>query len=190
MPPKFTIPSYSLFLVSGLIHTVIGVTGLLLLKAPAVAKPIFGNLTAQQFILPQLESSSAGNLALEMMLTGMLCFAGIPGLLVAYYKPNDRKSVLPMAFPAAAYHLYHLLVLYSSFLNMEGAVLGPSESVVPVMFVAVLNELVKTYRVRLWILNSAVHFFIYVWYVIWIVRVQETGGVPGFKRSTAKGKTE
>ncbi|KAJ3296386.1 hypothetical protein HDU79_006865 [Rhizoclosmatium sp. JEL0117] len=177
--PKFTVPSYSLFLVSALIHTAIAATGLLLLRAPAAAQAVFGDLTVQDFILPGL-SSKAGDLGFEMWFTAMLSFAGLPAILVYVYSPKDRKALLPIAIPMAIYHLFHLIVLFSSFVG-DTPVLGPAQSALPVVIGNLLNELVKTYRIRLWIANALVHFVLYVWHVVWIIRVQETGGIPGMK---------
>ncbi|KAI8823295.1 hypothetical protein BJ741DRAFT_634506 [Chytriomyces cf. hyalinus JEL632] len=213
MPPKFTVPSYRLFLASGLIHTVVAVTGLLALRVPALTRPLLGDVSVQELLLPALGASKAGELALEMMLTGMLCFAGLPALLVYFYNPSDRKSVLPLvwlsfffsfpgcllsdfacrslqAFPAAIYHMYHLLLLFSTFLTTDIPVLGPSESAVPTFLITILNEAIKTYRVRLWFCNAFVHLPMYLWYVVWIVRVQETGGVPGYRLVNNKSKKE
>ncbi|KAJ3246959.1 hypothetical protein HDU78_005821 [Chytriomyces hyalinus] len=214
MPPKFTVPSYRLFLASGLIHTVVAVTGLLALRVPALTRPLLGDVSVQELLLPALGASKPGELALEMMLTGMLCFAGLPALLVYFYNPSDRKSVLPLvwlsffpsprlssylifachssfqAFPAAIYHMYHLLMLFSTFLTTDIPVLGPSETAVPTFLITILNEAIKTYRVRLWFCNAFVHLPMYLWYVVWIVRVQETGGVPGYRLVNNKSKKE
>ncbi|KAJ3399753.1 hypothetical protein CcCBS67573_g02671 [Chytriomyces confervae] len=190
MPPKFTIPSYRIFLASGLIHTAVAVTGLLALRVPALTRPLLGDVSVQEILLPALGASKAGELALEMMLTGMLCFAGLPALLVYFYNPTDRKSVLPLALPAAMYHMYHLLMLFSTFLTNEIPVLGPSETAVPTILITILNEAIKTYRVRLWFCNAFVHLPMYLWYVVWIVRVQETGGVPGYRLVNSKSKKE
>jgi hypothetical protein len=86
--------------------------------------------------------------------------------------------------------MYHLLMLFSTFLTNEVPVLGPSESAVPTILITILNEAIKTYRVRLWFCNAFVHLPMYLWYVVWIVRVQETGGVPGYRLVNSKSKKE
>ncbi|KAJ3068546.1 hypothetical protein HDU98_008300, partial [Podochytrium sp. JEL0797] len=61
MPPKFTVPSYNVFLCAGLVNTFIGLTGLILLKTS-----IF-SISAQDFMLPALDKSVASSFALEQI---------------------------------------------------------------------------------------------------------------------------
>ncbi|KAJ3092242.1 hypothetical protein HK100_006981, partial [Physocladia obscura] len=120
----------------------------------------------------------------------MLFFGGLPGLLVYRANPQDRKALVPFVIPQAIYHLLSLLSLFSTFLSLNFPVFGPAQSVLPVFMGSLFNQLLKTYRVRLWICNMAIHLVLYVWCVVWIVRVQETGGIPGFKLEKEKSKKE
>ncbi|KAJ3083504.1 hypothetical protein BCR33DRAFT_722082 [Rhizoclosmatium globosum] len=185
MPPKFTVPSYNLFLVSGLLHALIGGVGLILTKTTLIP-----SLSPRDFMLPGLPEGPVGDYALGQIFAGMLFFVGLPGLLLFRASPNDRKAVLPVAISMAIYHLYSLLMLFSSFLNEQVPTMGPAQAALPVFIGNLLNELAKTYRIRLWIANTLTHFILYVWHVIWIVRVTETGGIPGHKLSNAKAKKE
>ncbi|KAJ3061098.1 hypothetical protein HDU98_002997 [Podochytrium sp. JEL0797] len=166
-------PSCLLFLVSGLLYSALGVSGLVLLRAGPL-----GGLTAQDVFLPG-PASKAGDLALEIVFTGMLCFAGLPSLLTYFYAPKNRTALLALAIPTALYHLMHLVLLFSSF-NGSVPLFGPSESVVPLFVREQILEQVPSYRVGVWILNASVHVVLYVWSVVWIMGVR--GGAPKVKR--------
>ncbi|KAJ3066860.1 hypothetical protein HDU98_009896, partial [Podochytrium sp. JEL0797] len=120
----------------------------------------------------------------------MFFFVGLPFLLIWKNSPTDRKSFLPVAIPMAMFHLYSMLILFSTFLTEVRPTLGPAKEILPVLIGELLNQMAETYRIRLWIANAVSHLVFYVWFLIWIVRVQETGGIPGFKLSAEKSKKE
>ncbi|KAI9350212.1 hypothetical protein BDR26DRAFT_852031 [Obelidium mucronatum] len=116
----------------------------------------------------------------------MLFFIGLPGLFIYRNNGQDRKYYVPVAIPYALYHLFNLLNLFSSFLIEEVPTFGPAQGVLPPIIGSLLNQLVKTYRIRLWIVTALTHFVLYVWYIIWVVRVQESGGIPGHRLVKSK----
>ncbi|KAI9350325.1 hypothetical protein BDR26DRAFT_852202 [Obelidium mucronatum] len=157
-------PSYLVFLSSGLLNTIVGIAGLML-RSHDLSHAVLGNITTQDLLLPALKNSKSGDLALEVMCIGVLCFLGIPATLTYFYAPKVRKAMLPIAIGSLVYHAYHLGCLVSAFFG-EGPILGPNDRIITKFVSGLIDG-----RHLLFLANTGIHSVFLIWFGVWIASV-------------------